>query len=213
MPPKPIPSFKWETEARAAGYALVTGVDEVGRGALAGPVCAAAVMLPSFLPESVGALIDDSKALSATQRELAFGGIMEAALSVGVGSSSHFEIDQIGISSATKRAMRRAVHQSAIEPHILLVDAIKEVGANVQCLSIVKGDAQSMSIAAASIVAKVHRDDLMSTEWESTHPEYGFAKHKGYATRQHLEALRRHGPCSAHRRSFSPIKQHDDHRS
>lgn len=211
MTANPVPSFKWETEARAAGYALVAGVDEVGRGALAGPVCAAAVMLPSVLPESVGALIDDSKALSTTQRELAFGGIMEAALSVGVGSSSHFEIDQLGISAATKCAMRRAVRQSAIEPHMLLLDAVKEVGANVQCLSIIKGDAQSMSIAAASIVAKVHRDNLMSSEWETTHPEYGFSKHKGYGTLQHLDALRRHGPCPIHRRSFRPIRQQDEH--
>lgn len=212
MPTNPSPSFKWENEARSAGYALVGGIDEVGRGALAGPVCAATVVLPPYLPDRVFESIDDSKVLTAAQRLRAFDSILEVALSVGLGESGPGEIDQIGISAATKFAMRRAVSQSAVKPHILLVDAINDIGVDVPCLSIIKGDAQSMSISAASIVAKVHRDELMSTKWESLNPEYGFAKHKGYGTRQHLDALRRHGACPAHRRSFRPIRERDDHR-
>ena len=209
MPAKPRPSFKWENEARSAGYALVAGIDEVGRGALAGPVFAATVVLPPHLPDSVFESIDDSKALTAAQRARAFEGIMEVAVSVGLGACGPGEIDKFGISAATKFAMRRAVGQCAVKPHILLIDAINDIGVNVPCLSIIKGDAQSMSISAASIVAKVHRDELMSTKWESHNPEYGFARHKGYGTAQHLDALSRHGACPAHRRSFRPIRELD----
>ena len=207
-----MPSFKWEYEARATGYALVAGVDEVGRGALAGPVCAAAVVLPPFVPNSKAVLINDSKILSPSNRERAFVVIMDIAESVGVGSCAPGEIDNLGISAATKCAMRRAISASAFEPHMLLVDAIREIGAEIPYVSIVKGDAQSLSIAAASIVAKVHRDKIMSASCDSEFPEYEFAKHKGYGTPQHLAALRRHGPCAEHRKSYRPISQQHDHR-
>ena len=213
MSTKPNPTFKWENEARTAGYALVAGIDEVGRGALAGPVCAAAVVLPAILPNSAATLINDSKVLSVAERERAFMIVMDIAESVGVGACKPCEIDKLGISAATKLAMRRALSASAVEPQMLLVDAVREIGVDLPCVSIVKGDAQSLSIAAASIVAKVHRDDVMSASCDSEYPEYGFAKHKGYGTPQHLEALRRHGPCAVHRRSFRPIRQQDDHRS
>lgn len=213
MPARLSPTFRWEYETRLAGYSVVAGIDEVGRGALAGPVCAAAVVLPAVVPTCAAALINDSKLLNVSERERAFVIIVDIAVSVGVGYCKPREIDQFGISVATKCAMRRALGASAVEPQMLLVDAVRELGVDVPCVSIVKGDAKSLSIAAASIVAKVHRDKAMSASCESKYPEYGFAKHKGYGTPQHLDALRRHGPCPAHRSSFRPIRQQDDYRS
>ena len=202
---KPSPSFRWESEIRASGFDCIAGVDEVGRGALAGPVVAAAVILPPTLPDSVLSLINDSKALSNTQRQRAFTAIKRVAYSVGIGSCDAAEVDRFGISTATKSAMRRAIADSSTEPDFVLVDAVRDIGISMPYLPIVKGDAQSLSIAAASIVAKVTRDEILATRCESKFPEYGFAQHKGYGTARHLEALRRYGPSPLHRKTFRPV--------
>ena len=187
------------------GFDRVAGVDEVGRGALAGPVVAAAVILPATLPDSVVALINDSKALSSAQRKQAFDAIMSVARSVGVGSCDAAEVDRLGISAATKSAMRRAIADGPTSPDYVLVDAVRDIGIDLPYLPIVKGDAQSLSIAAASIVAKVTRDGIMAARCETEFPQYGFAQHKGYGTARHLEALRRYGPSPLHRRTFRPV--------
>ena len=186
------------------GRRLVAGIDEAGRGPLAGPVAAAAVILdPDDLPDAV----DDSKALSAQIRDELFDLIMAKALAVGIGFASPREIDRINIRQATFAAMRRAVGALALQPHHVLVDGNDlPSGLPVDGHTIVKGDAVCLSIAAASIVAKVARDRLMMRL--CTHlPHYGFSRHKGYATAEHTEALLRHGPSSVHRLSFAPCRR------
>jgi ribonuclease HII len=197
------PHYKNERRAMRGGRLIVAGIDEVGRGPLAGPVTAAAVILdPRNLPEAV----DDSKALSQAEREQAFGTIMARALAVGIGFASPREIDAINIRQATFAAMRRAVGALALQPHHLLVD-----GNDLPLLhgipgeAIVGGDAISLSIAAASVIAKVTRDRLM-VRLHGRFPHYGFASHKGYATAEHRSALLQHGPSPAHRRSFAPCR-------
>ena len=193
------PHFEFEERLLGLGFHAVAGVDEAGRGPLAGPVAAAAVILdPCDLP--IG--LDDSKALSAARRDELFGVILAKAFSVGFGLASVAEIDHVNIRQATFRAMRRAVGALAKRPVYVLVDG-NDPPPLLPCPveTVVKGDALSVSIAAASIVAKVMRDRLM-VRLHDQHPQYGFALHKGYATPAHREALRRHGPSSCHRRSF-----------
>lgn len=190
---------RFEDEARRGGRAAVAGVDEVGRGALCGPVVAAAVVLgEGFDTEG----LDDSKRLTAKQRERLAARIRERARGCAIGLAGPEEIDTINILQATLVAMRRAVEALPVRPDLLLVDALRIPGLDVEQQAIVKGDALSVSIAAASILAKVTRDALM-IELDSRHPGYGLARNMGYACQHHREALRRMGPTSIHRRSFN----------
>lgn len=185
-------------EKQYALYGNVCGIDEAGRGPLAGPVVAGAVILP---PECRILYVNDSKKLSAKKREELYPVIMEQALSVGIGMASPQRIDEINILQATYEAMREAVQNLSVMPDILLNDAVTIPGIAVTQIPIVKGDAKSISIGAASIIAKVTRDRLME-EYDRIMPEYGFASHKGYGTKAHIEALRAHGPSPIHRKSF-----------
>lgn len=179
-----------------AGGLVVAGMDEVGRGPLAGPVVTACVVMPE---EPVLAWVDDSKKLSESRREKVYEEIMSHALYVGIGEVSPEEIDEINILEATRKAMRTAA--SAVPADIFLIDAVTKLGLSGREVPIIKGDATSYSIAAASIVAKVTRDRLMIV-LDRQYPEYGFARNKGYGTKEHIDALKRSGPCPVHRRSF-----------
>jgi ribonuclease HII len=190
--------LKYEREYWQAGYSHIAGIDEVGRGCLFGDVVAAAVILPQGL---VLEDVNDSKKLSAKKREKLYDLIMEQAIAVGIGSVDAATIDQINIKQATRRAMKQAVEQLSIQPEYLLIDAEK-VDVPIPQLSVIKGDATSQSIAAASIVAKVTRDRLCQGEWDARYPEYGIAVHKGYATKLHREQLLALGPTPMHRKSF-----------
>ena len=196
-------SLRFEEQALAAGHAVVAGVDEVGRGALCGPVVAAAVVLGSgFVPDG----LDDSKRLTALQRMRLDARIRDEARGFGIGIADHKEIDRVNILRATLLAMKRAVLALPVRPDLLLVDALRVPGLEVEQLSIVKGDAQSASIAAASIVAKVLRDALMGA-LDLEHPGYDLARNMGYASEEHRLALRRLGPSPIHRRSFNGTTQ------
>jgi ribonuclease HII len=185
-----------------AAPGLVAGVDEVGRGPLAGPVVAAAVILDDLHPVKG---LRDSKTLGPATRERLAAEIRAKALCVSVAAASVDEIDRLNILQATLLAMRRAVEGLRLTPHHVLVDGNRLPPLKVPAEAIVKGDAKVAAIAAASIVAKVHRDALLC-ELHGLHPAYGFADHKGYPTPEHLAALRAHGPCVAHRRSFAPVR-------
>lgn len=176
----------------------ICGIDEAGRGPLAGPVVAAAVVLPK---DCRILYLNDSKKLSEKKRNLLFDQIKEKAVAWGIGTVSPGRIDQINILQATYEAMRQAVEQLGVIPDILLNDAVTIPGLDMMQVPIVKGDAKSVSIAAASILAKVTRDRMME-EYDKMYPAYGFGKHKGYGTAAHIEALRSHGPCPIHRRTF-----------
>lgn len=185
-------------EKEYASFGLVCGIDEVGRGPLAGPVVAGAVILP--LDCNI-LYINDSKKLSAKKREELYPIILEEAVSVGIGMVSPQRIDEINILQATYEAMREAIDKLSIKPDILLNDAVTIPGISIRQIPIVKGDAKSISIGAASIIAKVTRDRLME-EYDSILPEYGFASNKGYGTKAHIEALKAYGPTPIHRKSF-----------
>lgn len=203
----PSPAFWAEMNAWRAGYHVVAGLDEVGRGPLAGPVVAAAVVLPHPLPRALRkAGIRDSKQLSAQGRERIAPLIREYAVSVAVAYASVEEIDSINILEATRLAMCRAATQLSPRPDLLLTDAVALPHAGVPFQPIVDGDARCLSIASASIVAKVFRDALM-VEMDAAYPAYGFAQHKGYGTAEHLAALARLGPTPEHRRSFAPVRE------
>ena len=185
-------------EKQYAAFGNVCGIDEVGRGPLAGPVVAGAVILP---PDCQILYINDSKKLSEKKREELYPIIMEQALAVGIGMASPQRIDEINILQATYEAMRLAIQNLSIKPDILLNDAVTIPGVDIRQIPIVKGYAKSISIGAASIIAKVTRDRLM-VEYDDLLPEYGFASHKGYGTAAHIAALKAHGPTPIHRRSF-----------
>lgn len=200
-----------EHAALESGVFRIAGVDEAGRGPLAGPVVAAAVMFPaarlSREPEEVIPGIQDSKILSARQRETLLTEIMHfPGVAVGIGHCSPEEIDRLNILRATHLAMRRAVEALDTPPELALVDGLPVQGLPVPHRAMVKGDRRCFSIAAASIVAKETRDRIMR-EMHLLYPGYGFAAHKGYGTRQHLQALTALGPCPIHRRSFSPVRR------
>ncbi len=201
------PTFDYEVQARNAGYSHVAGIDEVGRGALAGPVVAASVILPQQLPEAVSTRINDSKKLTPTQRVEAFEAVSEFAISIGIGICSPQNVDASGIVHATESAMVDAVKSSDVAPDFLLIDGASNIAGDTPSSSVIKGDTISLSIAAASIVAKVTRDRIMSRKYGPRYPEYGFAAHKGYGTKKHLVALRTYGPSPIHRRSFKPVSQ------
>lgn len=189
-----------ELRARAKGYTQIAGIDEVGRGPLAGPVVAAAVILPDGDPLPG---IKDSKKLSSAKRVSFFQLIQEKAESIGIGVISEQTIDRINILQATKKAMEGAVAQLPVRPDYLLIDALKLERIPIPQEAIVKGDNKSVSIAAASVIAKVTRDRMME-ELSEMYPEYAFAQNKGYGTRTHMEALYRFGPSPVHRKSFAP---------
>lgn len=185
-------------EKKYAAYSAICGIDEVGRGPLAGPVVAGAVILPK---DSRILYINDSKKLSEKRREQLSAQIREEAVAVGIGIVSSERIDEINILQATYEAMRRAIAALAVSPDLLLNDAVTIPGVTIPQVPIVKGDAKSISIGAASIVAKVYRDHMMM-EYDSLFPEYGFAANKGYGSQEHIHALEAYGPCPIHRRSF-----------
>ena len=194
--------YRYEYEAQARGIELVAGVDEAGRGPLAGPVVVAAVILPlgCFLPK-----LNDSKKLSPKARDVLYDLIQENAISVGCAIVDEKTIDRINIYQATLNGMYDAIFALEPQPQQVLIDAVPLDRLPMPSLSIIKGDAKSASIAAASVIAKVTRDRLMDT-YDAMYPEYGFAQHKGYGTAQHVEAIRKYGPCPIHRRTFEPVR-------
>ncbi len=201
MTPHATASYRFEAHAWRAGLQRVAGIDEAGRGPLAGPVVAAAVIIG---PDRRIRGLADSKVLPPERRAELYELIVGRALAVGVGMADHETIDAINILRATCRAMMRAVAELAVPPDFVLTDFVPLPELACPQRNLVHGDARCASIAAASIVAKVTRDRLM-LEIDKQFPEYGFARHKGYATRDHLAALDRHGPCPVHRRSFAGV--------
>ncbi len=190
----------WEIEQAcfAEGFSLICGVDEAGRGPLAGPVCAAAVILPPYL--SIEGL-NDSKKLSDRKRRELYDVITAQAVAYGIAFADEKEIDEINILQATSCAMERAIQKLEVRPQLALIDGNRARDFGLPVRTIVKGDSLSASIAAASILAKVTRDRLMEQQ-ALLYPQYGFEVHKGYGTKRHYEALREYGPCPIHRRSF-----------
>jgi len=197
------PTDEFELEARRRGYRCIAGLDEAGRGPLAGPVVAAAVILP-IRCRVVG--IDDSKQVSASARACLYEVIVRRARAVGVGVATVEEIDRLNILEATRLAMRRALASLTPPADCLLIDAVTLSQLAIPSRSIIKGDTVSISIAAASIVAKVTRDRMMAV-YHQTYPDYNFLSHKGYGTEEHLQRLAQHGPCAIHRRTFAPVAQ------
>ena len=188
--------FSFEREY--GDHQAICGIDEVGRGPFAGPVVAGAVILPKG---SRILYVNDSKKLSEKKREELYDVIMNEAVAVGVGIVGPERIDEVNILNATYEAMHQAINNLGVTPDILLNDAVDIPGIDIKQVPIIKGDAKSLSIASASIIAKVTRDRLMYS-YDELYPEYGFAKHKGYGTKQHRDALAEYGPCPIHRKTF-----------
>ncbi len=206
--PMSLISLSYEHRLWSRGLHYVAGVDEAGRGPLAGPVVAAAVVL--HRGTSIEG-VDDSKVLTPAERDRVYERVLQSAAGVGVGMIGHRAIDEMNILRATMKAMAMAVGKLPVVPEYLLVDGPRYDDAAIPYTAIVDGDALCCSIAAASIIAKVTRDRLM-IEYDRLYPEYGFARHKGYGTPEHIEALRRHGPCDIHRLSFHiPGRNHGTH--
>lgn len=197
----------FEDEARAGGFRLIAGVDEVGRGALAGPVVAAAVILDPERPLPDG--LDDSKKLTARERERIADEILQTALAFAIGQVESEEIDRINILQASRLAMIEALKQLDPCADYLLIDAIQLKETKLPQKAIIHGDSISASIAAASVIAKTYRDALMRS-FHEVYPQYNFSKHVGYCTRAHLDALRQHGPCRIHRKSFHGVMTKGD---
>ena len=206
MPIDIAPTYDEEAALLEDGYAVVAGVDEAGRGSLAGPVVAGAVVLPLHPKGIWVAGIRDSKRLTPRQRQIALRTMRDESIATCFGIASSAEIDDMGIIWATRTAMARAINGLPVRPDFLLLDAILLPDVDIPQRSIIKGDAKCLSIAAASIVAKETRDSIMR-EYGDEYPSYGFAQHKGYATRQHLNALESVGPCEIHRYSFAPVRR------
>lgn len=198
--------YEYENELYNKGINFIAGVDEVGRGPLIGPVVTACVILPRDF-NCKG--LTDSKKLSEKKREEYFDYIMENALSVSVGMMSEKVIDEVNIYEATKLAMYQAIDNSKIKPEHVLIDAMKLENLEMPSTSIIKGDAKSISIAAASVIAKVTRDRMM-LELDEKYPMYGFKKHKGYPTKQHIEAIEKYGILDNHRKTFKPVSLYVD---
>ena len=194
-----MPDYEFEKAAALSGFSCICGVDEAGRGPLAGPVCAAAVILPE------GAVIeglDDSKKLTEKKRERLYDIIKQTAVAYSVAYGTLEEIETVNILEATYLAMNRAIEGLNVKPDFALIDGNRVPrGIKIPCETVVKGDTRSMSIAAASVLAKVTRDRLM-LEYDKKYPEYNFKKHKGYGTKEHTELIRQYGPCEIHRLSF-----------
>jgi ribonuclease HII len=198
-----MPDWSLEESIQNDRIRLIAGVDEAGRGPLAGSVVAAAVILPD---NTTITGLDDSKKLSERQRERLYEEIIAQAISYAIAESSPAEIDRINILRATHLAMQRAVKGLSVAPDAVFVDGLPVQGLHTQCYNFIKGDGRSLSIAAASILAKVTRDRQMLAA-AILYPNYGFERHKGYAAPEHLKALRTQGPCPLHRRSFAPLSQ------
>lgn len=194
-----MPDYEFEKAAVNSGFSCICGVDEAGRGPLAGPVCAAAVILPD------GAVIeglDDSKKLTEKKRERLYDIIKETAVAYSVAYGTLEEIETVNILEATYLAMNRAIEGLSVKPDFALIDGNRVPrGIKIPCETVVKGDSKSMSVAAASVLAKVTRDHLM-LEYDKKYPEYNFKKHKGYGTKEHTELIKQYGPCEIHRLSF-----------
>lgn len=195
------PIFLFDDEVRSA-YPIVAGIDEAGRGPLAGPVVAAAVILREGL---VICGLRDSKKIGAVERKRIFWEIVRSANGVGVGIVHAGVIDEINILQATKRAMSDAVSDLCMRPDILLIDAVKLPDIDIPQQSIIRGESVSASVAAASVVAKVVRDDMMG-DYHDRYPQYNFRRHKGYSTSEHMECLNRFGPCPIHRKTFRKVR-------
>ncbi len=190
--------YSIENEYKAQGYNIICGIDEAGRGPLAGPVYAAAVILP---PDCVIDGLNDSKKLTEKKRERLFDEIKEKALAYGIASADEKEIDEINILNATFLAMKRAVDSLSVKPDLALVDGNQKPHTGIEEVTVVKGDAKSMSIAAASVLAKVSRDRFM-LDMAEKYPQYEFERHKGYGTKLHYEKIAQYGVCEIHRRTF-----------
>ncbi len=194
-----MPDFSYENAARQNGYKYICGVDEAGRGPLAGPVCAAAVILPADVYIEG---LNDSKKLSEKKREALYGVITEKAVAYGVAFGTLEEIEEFNILNATFLAMNRAIDELEVKPDYALIDGNRvPAGINIPCETVIKGDFKSASIAAASILAKVTRDRLL-LRYDEEYPQYNFKKHKGYGTKEHYEAIKKYGVCEVHRLSF-----------
>jgi ribonuclease HII len=200
-----MPSFIEEELLEAQGYRLIAGIDEAGRGALAGPVVAAAVILPRQVNVPWLTEVRDSKQLTPAKRELLFHHIHEIAISIGIGSAPHYLVDARGIIRATRLAMKLAIGRLSPPPQSLLIDYMSLPEVRLPQKGITNGDNLCLSIACASIIAKVARDQLM-VAFDRIYPGYGLAQHKGYGTREHFACLSRLGPCPIHRRSFRPVR-------
>lgn len=198
------PTFRYENQYKKEGFKFIAGLDEAGKGAWAGPVVAAAVVLPEQidLPN-----LNDSKLVKAAHRDELFDLIQQQALAYGVGIMDATDVDELGLAQAHRMAMNSAVEQLSSQPDLLLVDGKGIRGLCKKSICIVKGDQKSKSIAAASILAKVTRDRLM-IEYHEQHPQYQFCDHKGYGTKVHQEALKEHGPSILHRLSYNPVAQY-----
>jgi ribonuclease HII len=204
-----MPFEPFERRAGEAGYACVAGIDEAGRGPLAGPVVAAAVVLP------IDCTIDglqDSKRLTARQRQRVYAAILQCALGYGIGMVSNTEIDRLNILQATRQAMRQALFELEQRPDLALIDGNQKIDSGIPERTIVRGDARCASVAAASVIAKVTRDRLM-TAYAVRFPGYGFEQHKGYPTRAHYACLRTLGPCAIHRLSFRGVAVQRENRA
>ena len=194
-----MPDYEFEKAAVNSGFSCICGVDEAGRGPLAGPVCAAAVILPEG---AVIAGLDDSKKLTEKKREKLYDIIKKTAVAYSVAYGTLEEIETVNILEATYLAMNRAIEGLSVKPDFALIDGNRiPRGIKIPCETIVKGDSKSMSVAAASVLAKVTRDRLM-LEYDKKYPEYNFKKHKGYGTKEHTELIKQYGPCEIHRLSF-----------
>lgn len=201
-----MPSFGEEKILEAQGYRFIAGVDEAGRGALAGPVVAAAVILPLSQNLPFISQVRDSKKLTPLKRESLFHHIQESAVAVGIGLSDYDVIDTLGIVKATRLAMKSAVEQLSPPADYMLVDYLRLPEVHLPQKGITRGDDSSYSIACASIIAKVSRDKLMM-KLDTEYSGYRLAHHKGYGTQEHVECLRRLGPCAIHRKTFSPVRE------
>ncbi len=201
-----LPTFAEEEMLEAQGYQRIAGIDEVGRGALAGPVVAAAVILPCHIDAPWLNQVKDSKQLTPARRQLLFHHIHEIAIAIGIGMAHHKVIDAQGIIKATRLAMKLAIDQLSPPPESLLIDYMRLPEVSLPQKGIKNGDKSCFSIACASIIAKVARDQLM-VDLDRTYPGYGLAQHKGYGTKEHLACLRRLGPSPIHRRSFKPVRE------
>ena len=202
----PRPTLNEERLLAKQGYRFIAGIDEVGRGPLAGPAVAAAVVLPMHLEDSWLDSVRDSKQLTHRARESLFPLIRKSAIAIGIGYAQPSEIDKYGIAHSVRKAMCDAVHNLSQPPDFLLIDFVGLRDLAIPQRAVAKADTFSVSVACASIVAKVTRDRLM-VDLDRQYPHYGFARHKGYGTAEHIESLKRHGPCPVHRRSFAPVRE------
>lgn len=191
--------FDYENKYLSKGYKLIAGIDEAGRGPLAGPVCVAMVIMP-LDKDSIIEKINDSKKLTEKMREKLYDEIIKKAIAYHIEMVDELTIDTINILNATKLGMLTCINEISTKPDVVLIDAVK-LDTDIECESIIKGDALSYSIACASILAKVSRDRLM-VELDTKYPEYNFKKHKGYGTKEHIENLKKYGKCEIHRNSF-----------